>query len=239
MVSTQPGAGWAPSRDPSPVIAAIQAFANELAADAGVRGVGLFGSHARGTARVGSDADLVILVEQPGFVMGCTERGGQEFELVRLSEATAIQYFTENRDHAADVWPTARILYDPDGGLGRVRDHSLELVAQGKPPVDEARVEWSRFAAADRFRAAARLAETDVTAARMVLHEKVLELTAMYFDVRRLWTPPMKRRLASIGDLDREFYELLERFFASDGTLDEQLQLAHIALGVVYETDLA
>ena len=73
----------------------------------------------------------------------------------------------------------------------------------------------------------------------MVLHEKVLELTAMYFDMRRLWTPPMKRRLASIGDLDREFYELLERFFSSHGTLEEQLQLAHIALGVVYETDLA
>ena len=132
-------------------------------------GIGLFGSQARGTASVGSDADLLVLVEQPGFVMECTKRDGQEFELVRLGEATAVQYFTDNRDAAADAWPTARIFHDPQGRLGLVRDHALALVAEGKPSVDEARLEYLRLSADDHIRAADRLAATDVAAARMVL----------------------------------------------------------------------
>ena len=213
---------------------AIQAYVDELAADPEVRGVGLFGSHARGTAGPDSDADLVVLVDQPGFVMGCAERDGQEFELVRLSEATAIGYFTDNRDHAADVWPTFKILYDPDGGLGRVRDVARALVAEGKPALDEARVEWSRFASADRLRAAARLAETDLTTAQMVLHERVLELTATYFDLRRQWTPPMKRRLPAIADQDPELHALLVGFFGDAESFDERVGLAGLVLEAVY-----
>jgi len=33
--------------------------------------------------------------------MGVAERDGQEFELVHFSEATAMAYFSENRDAAA------------------------------------------------------------------------------------------------------------------------------------------
>ena len=73
---------------------AITAFVNELAADPTTRGVLLFGSQARGTARPDSDADLAIIVDGPGFVMGVAERDGQEFELVHFSEATATAYFS-------------------------------------------------------------------------------------------------------------------------------------------------
>ncbi len=218
-----------------PVNDAIQSLVNELVADSGVRGVLLFGSHARGNARPDSDADLAIFVEQDGFVMGCSERDGQEFELIRLSEAAAIGYFTDNRDAAADVWQVAKILYDPDGVIARVRDHVLGLLAEGKPPMDAARIEWSRFAAADRFSAAAGLALRNQAAARMVLHERVLELTATFFDVRQLWAPPMKRRLEAIGDINPELYGLLERIFGPDVSVDEQVQLARLTLPLVYE----
>ncbi len=115
---------------------AITAFVEELAADPTTRGVLLFGSQARGTARPDSDADLAIIVDRPGFVMGVAERDGQEFELVHLSEATATAYFSENRDAAADTWSSAKILYDPDGSLARLRDHVAAIVARGKPPLD-------------------------------------------------------------------------------------------------------
>src|SRR3954467_4714624 len=99
---------------------AITSFVEELAADPTTRGVLLFGSQARGTARPDSDADLAIVVDQPGFVMGFAGGDGQEFELGRLSDETARASFTENLDAAADVWPSAKILYDPDGSLARV-----------------------------------------------------------------------------------------------------------------------
>ena len=95
------------------------------------------------------------MVDRPGFVMGVAERDGQEFELVHFSEATATAYFSENLDAAADAWSSAKILYDPDGSLARLRDHVSAMVARGKPPLDPDRARYLRAAAEDRFRAAA------------------------------------------------------------------------------------
>src|SRR3954468_18933490 len=82
---------------------AIQRFVDELAADPAVRGIILFGSHARANARADSDADLVILGERDQFEMGFAERDGQKFELLRWSEAVAIRYAMDNRDNAAEA----------------------------------------------------------------------------------------------------------------------------------------
>src|SRR4051794_21146516 len=125
---------------------AIQRFVDELAADPAVRGGILFGSHARGNARPDSDADLVILVEADQSEMGFAERDGQKFELLRWSEAVAIRYATDNPDNAADFWQVAEVLHDPDGAAARVRDHAAEMLSEGKPPMDEARRAWSRWA---------------------------------------------------------------------------------------------
>src|SRR3954471_5636554 len=97
---------------------AIQRFVDELAADPTVRGVILFGSHARGNARPGSDVDLVILVERDQFEMGFAERDGHKFELVRWSEAVAIRYAEDNRDTAAELLAGGRNPVRP----GRRRD---------------------------------------------------------------------------------------------------------------------
>src|SRR3954467_15202051 len=117
-------------------------FVDELAADPAARGIILFGSQARGNARLDSDADLVILVERDQFEMGFAERDGQKFELLRSSEAVAIRYATDNPDNAADFWQVAEILHDPDGAAARVRDHAAEMLAEGKTPRDEPRAPW-------------------------------------------------------------------------------------------------
>jgi hypothetical protein len=98
---------------------------------------------------------LVLLVERDQFEMGFAERDGQKFELLRWSEALAIRYATDNPDNAADFWQVAEILHDPDGAAARVRDHAAEMLAEGKPPMDEARRAWSRWASDDRLDAAA------------------------------------------------------------------------------------
>ena len=111
---------------------AIQRYVDELAADPAVRGVILFGSHARGNARPDSDADLVILVERDQFEMGFAERDGQKFELLRWSEADRHPPRTDNRDQAADFSQAAEVLHDLDGAAARVRDHAAEMAGRGK-----------------------------------------------------------------------------------------------------------
>jgi predicted nucleotidyltransferase len=213
---------------------AIQRFVDELAADPAVRGVILFGSHARGNARPDSDADLVILVERDQFEMGFAERDGQKFELLRWSEAVAIRYATDNPDNAADFWQVAEILHDPDGAAARLRDHSAEMLAEGKPPMDEPRRAWSRWASDDRLDAAAGIAEDDPAAARMVLHERVIDLTATFFDVRGEWTPPTKRRTGRIADLDPGLHGLLTAFYTDGTSFAEQLALARQMVPLIY-----
>jgi predicted nucleotidyltransferase len=213
---------------------AIQRFVDELAADPAVRGVILFGSHARGNARPDSDADLVILVERDQFEMGFAERDGQRFELLRWSEAVAIRYATDNPDNAADFWQGAEILHDPDGAAARVRDHAAEMLAEGKRPMAEARRAWSRWASDDRLDAAAGIAEDDPAAARMVLHERVIDLTATFFDVRGEWTPPTKRRTGRIADLDPGLHGLLTAFYTDGTSFAEQLALARQMLPLIY-----
>jgi predicted nucleotidyltransferase len=214
---------------------AIQRFVDELAADPAVRGVILFGSHARGNARPDSDADLVILGERDQFEMGFAERDGQKFELLRWSEAIAIRYATDNPDNAADFWQVAEILYDPNGAAARLRDHAAVMLAEGTPPMDEARRAWSRWASEDRLDAAAGIAEDDPAAARMVLHERVIDLTATFFDVRGEWTPPTKRRTGRIADLDPALHGLLAAFYADGASLTDQLALARRMLPHIYD----
>src|SRR4051812_12160407 len=213
---------------------AIQRFVDELATDPAVRGIILFGSHARGNARADSDADLVILGERDQFEMGFAERDGQKFELLRWSEAVAIRYSLENRDNAADFWQVAQILYDPDGAAARLRDHAAEMLAEGKPPMDEARRAWSRWASEDRLDAAAGLAADDPAAARMVLHERVIDLTATFSDVRGEWTPPTKRRTGRIAALDPGLHGLLTAFYTDGTSFADQLAVARQMLPQIY-----
>ena len=214
---------------------AITTFVEELAADPSTRGVLLFGSQARGTARPDSDADLAIIVDQPGFVMRVAERDGQEFELVQLSEATATAYFSENRDAAVDTWSSAKILYDPDCSLARLRDHVAAIVAGGKPPLDPARTHYLRVAAEDRFRAVAALAAMNDAAARMLLFERMLDLVGTFFDVRQIWAPPTKRRLDAIASISAELHALLTRIFSGEDSTTEKLRLAQLTVPLVFD----
>ena len=215
---------------------AITSFVAELVADPTTRGVLLFGSQARGTARPDSDADLVIIVDRPGFVMGVAERDGQEFELVHISEATAMAYFSENRDNAADAWPSAKILYDPDGSLARIHEHVAAILDRGKPPLDPTRTHYLRVAAEDRFRAAAALAaNNNGAAARMLLFERLLDLVGTFFDVRQIWAPPTKRRLDAIAPISPDLHALLSQIFGGDDSTSEKLRLAHLTLPLVFD----
>ena len=122
----------------------------------------------------------------------------------------------ENRDAAADTWSSAKILYDPDGSLARLRDHVAAIVARGKPPLDPTRTHYLRVAAEDRFRAVAGLSASNDAAARMLFFERMLDLVGTFFDVRQIWAPPTKRRLDAIAWISAELHALLTRIFSAD-----------------------
>ncbi|MFL5829679.1 MAG: hypothetical protein ACJ76X_07175 [Solirubrobacteraceae bacterium] len=77
-----------------------------------------------------------------------------------------------------------------------------------------------------RLDAAAGIAKDDPAAARMILHERVLDLTVTFFDVRGEWTPPTKRRTGRIADLDPGLHGLLTAMYADGASFEVQLALA-------------
>src|SRR3954465_315492 len=100
--------------------------------------------------------------------------------------------------------------------------------------MDEARPAWSPWASEDRPAAPPGTAQNDPAAARMVLHERVIDLTATFFDVRGEWTPPTKRRPRRIADLDPDLHGLLAAFYTDGTSFAEQLALARQMLPLIY-----
>lgn len=213
--------------------AATDALLEELRRQPDVHGVILFGSQARGNSRPDSDVDLVVLVSE-GFRRAIDQRDGQAFEIIYISETNAHAFFDGDRDAAADFWQVAKILYDRDGAGERLQQLGRRILDEGKQPIDEAELMSSRFNAEDQLRAAESLSARDLASARMVLHHKVLELTASFFDIRRSWTPTAKLRLAEIAKVDGDVHGLLVEFYGADATFGEQLALARRMLPLVY-----
>jgi hypothetical protein len=69
----------------------------------------------------------------------------------------------------------------------------------------------------------------------MVLHERVIDLTATFFDLRGQWTPPTKRRPAQIADLDPALHGLLTAIYADGASFNDQLALARRMLPLIYD----
>jgi hypothetical protein len=208
------------------------AYVEELAARPEVGAVILFGSQAHGDARPDSDIDLIVLVAG-GYRRAVDERDGQAFELLFLGPDVARGYFEQNPDTAAEFWATAQILFDRDGAAARLRAAVQVMLAAGKPGLDEGTLTSSRFNSEDQLRAVAARAAHDPVTASALLHNKVLELTASYFDVRRRWTPGLKRRMAAIAELDPDLHARLTAFYGAE--FDEQLALAREMVPLVYE----
>jgi hypothetical protein len=194
----------------------------------------LFGSRARGDARPDSDADLLVIVPE-GYRRGLEQRGSQTFELMFLGEEVAVGYLDANPDTAAELVTSARVLHDGDGSAARLFEEARRRVERGKDAIDPEELRSSRFNAGDQLRAAEWLAEQgDLPGAELVLQHKVLELTESFFDIRRLWTPTVKRRLPAIHAADPGLYELLRSYATDGGPFPERLALARRMLPLVY-----
>jgi predicted nucleotidyltransferase len=211
-----------------------QQYIEELQANPNILGIILFGSWARGNNRADSDVDLLVIVEQ-GFKRTVEYRAGQAFEITYTTERAAIDYWQANPDDAIELWNIARVLYDRDGTVARLRRAGDAIRANGKAPLTSDQYEHFKFDVHDQLKAIGELATSDSATARMLLSFKVFQLTELFFDTRQLWTPPPKQRLRRISDLDHTLYSLISRYY-EQSSLNEQIAIAKSIVAAVFDT---
>lgn len=212
-----------------------QRFIEALKNRPNVIGIVLFGSWARGNNRPDSDVDLLVIVTD-GFKRAVEYLDSQAFEIIYTTAPSTVQFWESSKDECARFWEIAKILFDKDGTVHSLREHAAQIVKEGKPALEADQLARFQFDAEDQLRAIQYISSSDATTASLLLTNKVFLLTELFFDVRQIWTPAPKQRLAEIQAISPECYALIKAFFAPDSTLTDQLALAHQMIPLVLRT---
>jgi len=210
-----------------------KSFLEELKLRDDVLGVIMFGSWARGNNRTDSDVDLVIILRD-GFRRTVEYRDKQAFEIIYTTEKGAFDFWESHKDDAAGLWEVAKVLYDKDNTIERLQSKIKEVLDVGKKPIDEYQLGQFRFDADDQLKYVESIILKDPTTANLILSNKVFSLIELFFDIRLLWTPAPKQRLAKITELDAKLFELLEQFYKEPITLPEKLTIAREIVPLVF-----
>jgi hypothetical protein len=210
-----------------------QQFIEELQTDSNVLGIILFGSWARGNNRADSDVDLLVIVKD-GFKRIVEFREGQAFEMVHTTEQGAIEYWQSNPNDAVELWKVAKILFDRDGTVARLQQAGKEIKEKGKQALTTDQYEHFKFDVHDQLKAITELTGSDPTSAKMLLSIKVIQLMELFFDIRQLWTPPPKQRLAVIKAMNQTLYDLIERYYGEQ-SLPEQIKIVKSIVPIVFD----
>ncbi len=213
--------------------ATTQKYIEVLQTNAQVLGIILFGSWARGNNRPDSDVDLLVILQR-GFMRTVEYREEQAFEITYTTEAGAIAYWQSHPDDAIELWNIAKVLFDRDGTVARLQHAGNELREPGKSPLTTEQFAHYTFDAYDQLKAIAEMAKTDHTTAKMLLFNKVFQLTELFFDTRQRWTPPPKQRLEIIKHVDHDLYCMIAGFY-NERALDEQIDIARSITNIVFD----
>src|SRR5215471_14244577 len=198
---------------------AVQPFIDTLAARADVRAVILFGSWARGDHRPDSDVDLVVILTK-GYRRAIEDHDGMLFEIVYVTEEVALKFWLSNLDDGHGVWEVAKVLVDEDGCAQRLRERTMAALAKGKPRIDDIQRSQLQFDAEDHINYAERAAHDDPATAELVLGNQVFSLAETFFNLRRMWIPGPKQRLALIRKSDPAIAARFEAFYGTSGPTD-------------------
>lgn len=209
-------------------------FLEELKARPDVLGVVLFGSWARGNNRPDSDVDLVVILSE-GFRRTVEHRDGQEFEIIYTTPKSAVDFWATHKDDCAGLWEVAKIIYDKDGTMEELKKEAEKIIQEGKGSIDEYQVGQFRFDADDQLKVCRVLMDKDFTTANLILTNKVFSLTELFFDLRQMWTPAPKQRMAKIKEAKPELYSELEKFYRDGALMPERLEIAEKIVELVFE----
>lgn len=211
-----------------------QKFLEELKQRSDVLGVIMFGSWARGNNRPDSDVDLVIILTE-GYRRTIEHRNGQPFEIIYTTEKGAFDYWESHKDDAAGLWEVAKILYDKDGTIERLKNKIKEVLDAGKKSIDEYQLGQFRFDSEDQLKYVEGVLASDPTTANLILTNKVFALTELFFDIRQIWTPAPKQRLAEIQKISPDFYSLLQKFYQEQISLKDKLEIAKRTVPIIFQ----
>lgn len=211
-----------------------QKFLDELKQRPDVLGVIMFGSWARGNNRPDSDVDLVVILTE-GYRRTIEYRNGQPFEIIYTTEKGAFDYWESHKDDAAGLWAVAKILFDKDGTVERLKTKIKEVLDAGKKAIDEYQLGQFRFDAEDQLKYVGSILASDPTTANLILTNKIFALTELFFDIRQIWTPAPKQRLIEIKKISPEFYSLLKEFYHESITLSERLDIGKKIIPIIFE----
>jgi hypothetical protein len=194
----------------------------------------MFGSWARGNNRPDSDVDLVIILTD-GYRRTVEHRNGQAFEIIYTTEKSALVYWESHKDDAAGLWSVAKVLFDKDGTIERLRNEIKEVLNAGKKQIDEYQLGQFRFDAEDQLKYVEHMLASDLTTANLILTNKVFALTELFFDIHQMWTPAPKQRLVEIEKLSPELYSLLKQFYQEQISTNEKLKIAEKIVYTVFQ----
>lgn len=205
----------------------LKNFLKELEDNPEVRSVILFGSHARGNARVDSDVDLIVICNETK--RGVEKRNGQFFELVYVTEEDAKTFYLENRDNAVRTWEIARILFDRDGTAEKIKQFVCDIEREGKRVFTKEELEHFRFDIENTLQGIKADVGVSDANSNYLMNSKLLSLLELFFDVRGLWKPAPKQLLYEIQRQNPVLYEQVVDFYAEQSTANKVLVLESIA----------
>ncbi len=208
-------------------------FLEELKSRPDVLGVIMFGSWARGNNRPDSDVDLVIILTE-GYRRTVEYKNKQAFEIIYTTEKSAVEFWQGKKDDCYGLWSVAKTLYDKDGTVERLKVEAEKIIKAGKKPIDEYQKGQFKFSSEDELVAIRSKVETDPATANLILSKSTLSLTELFFDLRLMWTPAPKQRLAKIKETSPELGDLFEKFYVSP-SLEDRIEITEKIIPIVFQ----
>lgn len=208
-------------------------FLKQLKSRPDVLGVIMFGSWARGNNRPNSDVDLVVILTE-GYRRTVEYVDKQAFEIIYTTENPAIEFWKNKKDDCFSLWSVAKVLYDKDGTIERLKVEADKIIKAGKNPIDDYQKGQYKFSAEDELVAVRSKIETDPATANLIISKSVLFLGELFFDLRKMWTPAPKQRLAIIKEISPELGWLFEQFYTTPA-LENKVNIVDKIIPIIFK----
>jgi len=208
-------------------------FLEQLKSRPDVLGVIMFGSWARGNNRPDSDVDLVVILTE-GYRRTVEYVDKRAFEIIYTTEKSAMDFWKNYKDDCFSLWSVAKVLYDKDGGVERLKAEADKIIKDGKNPIDDYQKGQYKFSAEDELAAVKSKVEIDPATANLIISKSVLFLSEIFFDLRQMWTPAPKQRLSKLKEVSPELGELFERFYTTPA-LENMISIVDKIIPIIFK----